>query len=60
MQTSELPEYANRDSFGLVHVQTAAEAIMVSDYVSGEDIVIVDDPKQSDLLNHMLRKVYGR
>lgn len=60
MQTSELPEYAHRDSFGYVHVQTAVEAIMVSDYVSPEDTVIVDDPKQSDLLNHMLKGVYGR
>lgn len=60
MQTSELPEYASRDAFGFVHVQTAADAIRVSDYIEPEDTVIVDDPKQSDLLNKMLKEVYGR
>lgn len=58
--TPELPDYGTRDSFGFVHVQTAADAIRVSDYIALEDIVIVDDQRQSDLLNKMLRGVYGR
>lgn len=56
----ELPEYATRDSFGYVHVQTAAEAIMVSDYVSDSDTVIVDDATQAAVLDKILKRVYGR
>lgn len=56
----ELPEYATRDSFGLVHVQTAADAIRVSDYVSDSDTVIVDDPTEAAVLDKILKRVYGR
>ena len=47
----ELPEYATRDSFGFIHVSTAAEAIKVSPFIEDDDTVIVDDEKQAHLLN---------